>query len=85
MVKRVLEELFNNISGIENMVGFIFTFFILISLWPHCDLLGINMPAGWLIKHQRTELCDNNTQIRWRRRDVAIADRFSEATFSLTG
>ena len=52
---------------------------------PLCDFLGIHMLAGRIIKHQRTAHCDKNSQMRWRRRDVAIADRCSEATFSLTG
>ena len=52
---------------------------------PRCDLFGMHMPSGRLLKHQQTERCDRNTQIRWRRRDAAIASRCKEATFSLTG
>ena len=29
--------------------------------------------------------CENDTQMQWRRRDVEVADKCSEATFSLTG
>ena len=41
--------------------------------------------AGRLIKHQRMACFDKNTHMRWRRRDVAIVDKCSEATLSLTG
>ena len=50
-----------------------------------CELCGIYMPAGRLIKHRNTVRCDKNTQIRCSRQDVAIVARFLEATFSLTG
>ena len=52
---------------------------------PCCDLCGIQMPAGRLIKHQQTQGCNRNTQIRWQRRDVAIASQCAEASFSLMG
>ena len=45
----------------------------------------MHMPAGQLIKHHRMARCDNNIQIRWQRRDMIIADRCLEATFSLAG
>ena len=45
----------------------------------------MHMPAGRLIKHRRTARCNKNTQMRWRRRYVAIANKCTEATFSLTG
>ena len=54
-------------------------------LLPCYDLCGMHMPLGRLIKHHRTARCDKNTHIRWWRRDVAIADKCSEATFSRTG
>ena len=43
------------------------------------------MPAGRLIKHQRTQRCDSNTQMRWRRRGVAIVRQCAEASSRLTG
>ena len=52
---------------------------------PCCDLCGMHMPAGRLIRHRKTARCDKNTQMMWRRQYVAIAARYSEATFSLTG
>ena len=52
---------------------------------PPCDLCGMHMSEGCIISHQRTARCNKNTYMRWRRRYVAIADRQSEATFSLTG
>ena len=52
---------------------------------PHCDLFGMNIPAGRLIRHRRTDRYDSNTQMRWRRRYVAIAENCSEATLSFTG
>ena len=52
---------------------------------PRCDFGGMHMPAGRIIRHRNTACCNKDTQMRWRRRDVAIAARCSEATFSLTG
>ena len=45
----------------------------------------MHMPVGRIIRHRKTELCDKNTQMRWRRRGVSIAARCSEATFSIIG
>ena len=39
-----------------------------------CDLCGMYIPVGWMIKHQRTQRCNRNTQMRWRTRYVAIAN-----------
>ena len=50
-----------------------------------CDLWGMQMSEGRLIKHWKTERYDRNMHMRWRRRDVAIANKFTEATFSLKG
>ena len=33
-------------------------------LFPHYDLCGMHIPAGRIIKQQRTTKCDNNTQMR---------------------
>ena len=52
---------------------------------PRCDLCDMQMPAGKLIMNQRTQQCGRNKQIRWQRRDIAIASRCMEASFSLTG
>ena len=52
---------------------------------PHCNLCRIHMAAGRIIKHRWTEICINNTHMRWRRRDVEIAENFTEETFSPTG
>ena len=49
------------------------------------DLCGMHMRAGRLIKHQKTDSCDQNTQMRWRSRDVAIASRCEGAMFNFTG
>ena len=38
----------------------------------HCDLFVMHMPAGRILKHQRTKRCDRNMQMRWRRKDAAI-------------
>ena len=46
-----------------------------VELLPNCDLCGMHMPEGRLIRHQRTVRCDKNTHIRWRRRDAAVASR----------
>ena len=52
---------------------------------PRCELCVIHMPVVRLIRHQRTAHCDKNTHMRWRRRDVTIADSCLKVTFSLTG
>ena len=54
-------------------------------LIPHCELCRMHMPEGRLIKHRRNQICDNNTDMRWHRWDVAITRRCVGATFSLTG
>ena len=51
---------------------------------PFCNLCGTHIPVGRLLKHHRTKQCDWNIQMRWKRRDVAIASRCMEASFSLT-
>ena len=51
----------------------------------HCDLCGNHMSSGWFIKHRRTARCDRNMKMRWRRREVAIANKCTEATFGLAG
>ena len=45
----------------------------------------MNMPSGRLIKHDRTKKCKSNMDMLCQRRDVAIASRCAEASFSLTG
>ena len=40
------------------------------------------MPAGRLIKHRRTVRFESNMQMRWRRRDVEIANKCTEAAFT---
>ena len=50
-----------------------------------CDMCRMHMPSGRIIWHRRTTRYDRNTHMRWRRRDVAVAYKCSEATFSLTG
>ena len=52
---------------------------------PRYDLCGIHMPVRRLIRHRKTALCNRNTQMRWRRWDVAIAARCLEAKLSLIG
>ena len=52
---------------------------------PSCDLCGMYIPEGRLIRHIRTAHCDKETQMRWRRRDVEIEARCLEAMFILTG
>ena len=50
-----------------------------------CDVCRMHMKEGRLIRHTKTARCDKDTHMRWRRKDTAIAVRFMEATFSLTG
>ena len=52
---------------------------------PRCDMCGMHMPAGRLIRHLWTERCDRNNQMSLRRRDVEIAAKCVGATLSLTG
>ena len=52
---------------------------------PRCDFCGMNMPAGRLLKKQRKKRCNQNTQIRWRSKDVANASRCKGVKFSLAG
>ena len=52
---------------------------------PRWDLCGMHIPAGRLLKHQRTKWCNQNKQMRWRRRDIKIASQCKEATFSYRG
>ena len=50
-----------------------------------CDLCRVHLPAGRLIRNNKTYRCNSNTKMRWRQRDVAIAAKCSEATFIMTG
>ena len=52
---------------------------------PRCDLCGMHIPAGRLLKHQREKRCNRNTQMRWRWKDVAIVSQCEGMTFILTG
>ena len=54
-------------------------------LLPRCDLCGMQMPAGRLVKNLRTQRYNKYTQMRCRIRDVAIANKCTKTTFSLTG
>ena len=51
---------------------------------PHCDLCGMHMPEGRLIKNFRIERCDRNMQMRWWTRDVEIEEKCKRATLSIT-
>ena len=50
-----------------------------------CNFCWIHIPAGRLINRRRTDWCDNNTHMRWQRRNVGIVYKCTVATFSLTG
>ena len=50
-----------------------------------CNLCGMHMIEGRIIKHIRTVKYDRNTQMRSRRRNVEIAAKCTGATFSITG
>ena len=52
---------------------------------PRCDFCNLHIPAVRLIKHHSTRRWNSTTQIRWWRRDVAIASQYTEDTFILTG
>ena len=42
---------------------------------PRCDLYGMQMPEGRLVRHPQAQICNKKTQIRWQRRDVDITSR----------
>ena len=42
---------------------------------PRCDLYGMQMPEGRLVRHPQAQICNKKTQIRWQRRDVEITSR----------
>ena len=46
-----------------------------IDILPRCDLCVMHIPVWCIIRHRNMSRCDRNTQMRWRRRDVAIAAR----------
>ena len=50
-----------------------------------CYLCGMHIPAERILKHQQTQRCNWNTQMRCRRKDVAIVRLCMEAEFSLRG
>ena len=52
---------------------------------PCYKLCGIQMPEGRLLKHQQMKRCTRNTQMRWVRKNIAIASRCKRDMFSLTG
>ena len=45
----------------------------------------MNMPVGRIVKHQRTQRCNRNTQMRWWTRYLAIMIECMEEFFSFTG
>ena len=45
---------------------------------PHCDLCGMHMQMGRLLKYQRTKRFDRNTQMLWRRREMGLTERSEE-------
>ena len=52
---------------------------------PRCDMCGMHMPAGRLIRHRRMARYDWNMQVGLRRWDVEIEANCTGVTFSLTG
>ena len=52
---------------------------------PQCELCSMHMLEGRLLKYQQTQRCNWNTQMRCRRKDVAIVRLCMEAEFSLRG
>ena len=50
-----------------------------------CNLCGMHIPSGRLIKHHRMQQCNRNAHMRWRRRDVKISSQCTEESFSLMG
>ena len=52
---------------------------------PCCEMCGMKIPAWRLIRHKRTARWDRNTQMMWRRWDMAVAAKCSEAMFILIG
>ena len=50
---------------------------------PPCNMSGMRIPAGQMIKHQRTTRCFKNTEMRLRRKDVEGASWCVEIEFNL--
>ena len=54
-------------------------------LLTRCNMCGIHMPAGRLVRHTRTEICERKTHIILMRWDAEIAAKCVGETFSLAG
>ena len=52
---------------------------------PCYNLCGMHMPSGRLINHHSTRQCDNNMQMLWQRRDIAITSQCAEVFSSIKG
>ena len=48
---------------------------------PQCNMCGLHMPTGRLIKYHRTERCFNNIDMRLRRKDVEVTSPCAEMNF----
>ena len=56
-----------------------------VELLSCCDLCGMHITVGRLIKHQQMVRSNKNMQMRWRKWDGAIVNKCTEATFSFIG
>ena len=52
---------------------------------PRCNMCGMHMSEGRLVRNSRTERCELNMQMKLRQRDVEIAAKRVGVTFVLTG
>ena len=100
LLPRILQSVRFPVTGcpvVSHRAGRLWENFMFIKFWshiavvqerkeplPHCDLCGMHMPEGQLIKNFRIERCDRNTQMRWWRRDVEIEAKCTGATLSIT-
>ena len=51
---------------------------------PRCNMCGMHIPVGRLVKHLQTARYNRSAHMRWWIRDLEIAAKCAGATFSLT-
>ena len=85
-------------TAIDHITGWMWEYFMYINFLlkvtvlqegrdplPRCDMCGMHMPAGRLLKHRRRACRFKNTEMRIRHRDVDVASRCLDMEFRLTG
>ena len=52
---------------------------------PRCDMCGMHMPVGRLIKYWRMACCFKRTEMRLRQKYVEVTSRYADMEFNLEG